>query len=70
MGLSPLDLLAMKTNSTRTWGQGAGDKIKQGGLAGPVWPDHRLDLTWLHLKGHIIDRMQAAKTPVQFFNLQ
>ena len=69
MGRASLDLLALKDDTALLGGQKTRHQVEQGGLAGAVGADDRLDRARRHPKAHLLHGLEAAEgqaDPVQF----
>ena len=69
VGRASLDLHAAKDDAARLGGEKTGHQVEQGGLAGAVGADDRLDGAPRHPKAHLLHGLEAAEgqaDPVQF----
>ena len=70
VGRASLDLLALKDDAARLGGQKAGHQVEQGGFAGAVGPDDRLDGPRRHPKAHLFHGLEAAEGQADFVECQ
>ena len=70
MGLEPHQILAAESNGTLSGTINAGDHIKQGRLAGPVWPDEPHDLTLIYAKRDFRQDHQSTEIFDDIFQLK
>ena len=61
VGRASLDLHAAKDDAARLGGEKAGHQVEQGGLAGAVGADDRLDGARRHPKAHLLHGLEAAE---------
>ena len=70
VGRASLDLLAAKNDAARLGGEKARHQVEQGGLAGAVGADDRLDRALRHPKAHLLHGLEAAEGQADFVQCQ
>ena len=70
VGRASLDFLALKDDAALLGGQKAAHQVEQGGLAGAVGADDRLDGARRHPKGDLLHGLQAAEGQADVLQFQ
>jgi len=65
MGLQVCDVLPFEEYRTGVGRETPGDQVEEGGFAGAVWADNRLDIPGARGETHVLYGVQPAEIPVE-----